>query len=272
MRQQIKDWCQAHPHLISFVSFILFFVWLKSLLGWPVAFMLATSFVIHEYSHVWVMKRIGMRIKGVIFIPFLGAVALGGGIKILTRKQECLIAMAGPLMGYLSALPVFIAFAITGNPLFGTAFTYIVLLNLFNMLPLSPLDGGRIIKSIFMSFKNRMTGFLVWGAIGAASSYYLMRMNISIIIFALVIFVAVQEFMNEWRLHRVRQRAEKILLRYEGLSKAEREARLREEYYENIEIVETAREMSKAMEPLTLKSGIVFSLVYIILAGWPFLM
>ena len=47
--------------------------------NWKFALMLIGSLFVHEYGHVWAMKREGMAVKGMYFIPFLGAAAVGAG-------------------------------------------------------------------------------------------------------------------------------------------------------------------------------------------------
>lgn len=206
MWKKIKRFAKKYPNLASLISFVLFFSAFAYYLGWLLSFIVSLSLAIHEYSHALAMKKLGMQVKAVIFIPFLGAVALGGGDSSWTRREECLTAIAGPLAGYLSAVPVYVLLMKTGNMLFFDALFLILLINLFNMLPLSPLDGGRVIKSLLMSFKDRMIGFVIWAVLAAGVLYALTRIGASFIIIGLVAFWAWGEFINEWKFHKLRRK------------------------------------------------------------------
>ncbi|MCT4779243.1 MULTISPECIES: site-2 protease family protein [Exiguobacterium] len=102
---------------------------------------------IHEMGHLAAAKRLGFKTGPAIFIPFMGAVI---GIKdtFRTPKQEAILAYGGPLAGLLSLIPLLIGYALTGNEFWLVIFHLGALLNLFNLLPVSPLDGGRILAGL----------------------------------------------------------------------------------------------------------------------------
>jgi Zn-dependent protease len=213
MWDAIKGFAKKHPNLTSLVTFALFFLAIAYILkgqlspanAFILAFIVSVSLAIHEYSHVIAMKRFGMDIRGVIFIPFLGAVALGGG-KQIARHEECFMALAGPLAGYLSAVPVYFLYKVTEQPVYYLALFLILMINLFNMLPLSPMDGGRVIKSLFMSFKNRKAGFVLWVIIGLWVIWQLAKIGVNIVLSAFIAFIAWQEILHEWKFYKIRER------------------------------------------------------------------
>jgi len=137
------------------------------------------------------------------------------------------------------------------------------------MVPLSPLDGGRMIKSILMSLKNKILGFAILGAVGIYVLVMLYRVYISPFILVLIAWMAMSEFMNEWRTHKICKEAEEILSRYKGLSAEEARQRFETEYSENKYIVLYSDRIMKNLTPLNLKQGMFFTLAYIVLAGWP---
>ncbi len=102
---------------------------------------------IHEMGHLLAAKRLGFKTGPAIFVPFMGAVI---GIKdtFRTPKQEAILAYGGPLAGLLSLIPLAIGYAVTGNDFWLVIFHLGALLNLFNLLPVSPLDGGRILAGL----------------------------------------------------------------------------------------------------------------------------
>ncbi|MCK2158525.1 site-2 protease family protein [Exiguobacterium sp. 17-1] len=102
---------------------------------------------IHEMGHLAAAKRLGFKTGPAIFVPFMGAVI---GIKdtFRTPKQEAILAYGGPLAGLFSLIPLLIGYAVTGNEFWLVIFHLGALLNLFNLLPVSPLDGGRILAGL----------------------------------------------------------------------------------------------------------------------------
>ncbi|MBI2604006.1 MAG: hypothetical protein HYW56_00505 [Candidatus Harrisonbacteria bacterium] len=125
--------------------------------GWSLGFWFATGFVlllfVHEMGHAFAMKIKGYKIKMPIFIPFLGAVIFAPGFK--NREEEAFIGFGGPLVGGISALALFGLWALLPqkNELL-LMLSYIgIFLNLFNMIPISPMDGGRVTKIIGSWFK-----------------------------------------------------------------------------------------------------------------------
>lgn len=102
---------------------------------------------IHEMGHLLAAKRLGFKTGPAIFVPFMGAVI---GIKdtFRTPKQEAILAYGGPLAGLVSLIPLAIGYTVTGNDFWLVIFHLGALLNLFNLLPVSPLDGGRILAGL----------------------------------------------------------------------------------------------------------------------------
>ena len=123
---------------------LLLYTWIWN---WYFAVFFMLSMFIHELGHLWAAKKLGMKTGGAIFIPGLGIVAL---IKepFPTFKAEVIVAIMGPIWGLVSACAVFLFYKITDLKMAGTLALWITLLNLFNLVPINPMDGGRIIKSI----------------------------------------------------------------------------------------------------------------------------
>src|ERR671937_942399 len=118
------------------------------LLGpWWFALGLVVLLFVHEMGHVLEAKRQGLPVSVPVFIPFMGA--------LITMKEmphdawrEARLAIAGPIVGSLGALVLFIlGFAYDSRPLKALAFLGF-LINLFNLLPVIPLDGGRITAAL----------------------------------------------------------------------------------------------------------------------------
>ena len=112
-----------------------------------IAFLLGVL-LIHEGGHFLMMKLFGYSKLKMLFIPFLGALVQGKK-KIYSQTQSALVLLAGPVPGILIGF-VLLECGITENIFWviqlGVLF---VLLNVVNLLPLDPLDGGQLIKVMF---------------------------------------------------------------------------------------------------------------------------
>jgi Zn-dependent protease len=115
--------------------------------GWQFAIGFVLLLFVHEMGHVIQLKREGVPASAPMFIPFLGAVV---GMKRLPDDAgaEARVGLAGPVLGSLASLVPLGLYAATGNHLFqALAFTGFFL-NLFNLAPVLPLDGGRAMAAL----------------------------------------------------------------------------------------------------------------------------
>jgi Zn-dependent protease len=123
-------------------------VWAYALLFGPTfAIGLVLLLFVHEMGHVVVLRAQGVKASAPIFIPFMGALI---GMREMPKNafNEAKVALAGPIAGSLGALACLMLWQSTGSPLF-IALTYFgCWLNLFNLIPVSPLDGGRAMAAI----------------------------------------------------------------------------------------------------------------------------
>ncbi len=115
--------------------------------GLPFAVGFVALLFLHEMGHYIQLRREGVKPSGMLFIPFLGAVigskSLGG-----SAIAEARVGLAGPVLGSLAAAALIPVAIVTGNEMFqALAFTGF-LLNLFNLLPVVPLDGGRAMAAM----------------------------------------------------------------------------------------------------------------------------
>src|SRR5437763_4751679 len=130
--------------LLSMLVSAAFYVWLG---GWWFGIGLILLLFVHEMGHVVEAKRQGLPVSVPVFIPFMGA--------LITMKQmphnawrEARLAIAGPLLGSAGALLLYLAaVAYDSRQLKALAFLGF-LINLFNLLPVIPLDGGRITAAL----------------------------------------------------------------------------------------------------------------------------
>jgi Zn-dependent protease len=109
--------------------------------GWRFALGFVALLLVHELGHVLEARRQGLATGGVYFVPFLGAVML---MKQQSKDagKAAWLGLAGPILGSAAAAATWAAGVATGSGLLvALAFTGF-LLNLFNLIPVMPLDGG----------------------------------------------------------------------------------------------------------------------------------
>lgn len=143
-------WLFAVLKLAKFGSLISIFLSLGAyavVYGWKFAVALVYLIYVHEMGHLLAAKRKGIKTSKAIFIPFLGAfIAMKEQPK--DANTEAYLAYGGPLLGTIAFLPAIPLFFMTENPFWLMVITLGALLNLFNLMPVHPLDGGRIVGVI----------------------------------------------------------------------------------------------------------------------------
>ena len=132
---KLKIFATSGTMLVSMAAYA--WIW-----GWRFAVGFVLLLFVHELGHVLELRRQGVPATAPLFIPFLGAVV---GMKQMPHNvwREAQVALAGPILGSLGAAGVWAAGeALDSELLVALAFVGFFL-NLFNLLPVSPLDGGR---------------------------------------------------------------------------------------------------------------------------------
>ena len=115
--------------------------------GWPFAVGFVLLILIHEMGHAVALKQQGIPASAPVFIPFVGAfIAMKGRPR--DAFVEAIVGIGGPILGTIGAAACLAAgFALDSDFLFALA-SVGFLINLFNMIPVSPLDGGRVVGAI----------------------------------------------------------------------------------------------------------------------------
>ena len=117
------------------------------LFGLPFAVGFVLLLLLHELGHVVQLRREGIKASAPIFIPFLGAVIASKSLG-KDAAAEARVGLAGPIAGTLATLVPLGVWLATGDE-FWRALAYLgFLLNLFNLLPVVPLDGGRAMAAL----------------------------------------------------------------------------------------------------------------------------
>ena len=111
--------------------------------GWPFATGFVLLILVHEAGHAVAMQREGIPASAPVFIPFVGAfIAMRGRPR--DAYVEAVVGIGGPLAGSIAAWITLAGGMLFELPLLVALGHAAALLNLFNLIPVSPLDGGRI--------------------------------------------------------------------------------------------------------------------------------
>jgi Zn-dependent protease len=115
--------------------------------GWQFGVGLVLLLFVHEMGHVIQLRREGIEASAPMFIPFLGAVISAKSMGD-DAAAEARVGLAGPILGSLAALVPLGIWLATGNE-FWQALAFVgFFLNLFNLVPIVPLDGGRAMAAL----------------------------------------------------------------------------------------------------------------------------
>jgi Zn-dependent protease len=137
---KLKLFTTSASMLVSIVAYQLIFGWLFS-----VGFVLLL--LLHELGHVFQLRREGVKASAPMFIPFLGAVISAKSMGD-DAAAEARVGLAGPILGSLATLVPLGIWIATGSQ-FWQALAFIgFFLNLFNLVPILPLDGGRAMAAL----------------------------------------------------------------------------------------------------------------------------
>lgn len=121
--------------------------------GWQFALGFVVMLFIHEMGHVIALRMKGMKASAPVFIPFLGALIFAPSMG--SKEDEAFVGYGGPLLGTIGALALLPIWALMPShpPALMTLSFVALFLNIFNMVPVRPFDGGRITQVIGGWFK-----------------------------------------------------------------------------------------------------------------------
>jgi Zn-dependent protease len=129
--------------ILAFLSVVAY----ATIWGFPFALGFVVLLLVHEMGHVIALRREGIKASAPMFIPFLGAVISARSLGD-NAVAEARVGLAGPILGSIGAAACILIWHATGNDIWrALAFTGFFL-NLFNLLPVVPLDGGRAMAAM----------------------------------------------------------------------------------------------------------------------------
>ena len=156
-------------------------IWLYAqFFGWPFAAGIVFLILVHEMGHFAAAKWLGIPVSAPLFIPFFGAAIV---MKENPRDAwtEALMAYAGPLAGCIGSFIFGASGFLMGERWMMAVALFSFGINLFNMISVPPLDGGRICAAVSPRF-----WFLGLALLGAYIFYFHRWGSIGIVILVLI--------------------------------------------------------------------------------------
>lgn len=136
----VKLLTTAGTALVSVVLYSLFW-------GWEFAAGFVVLLFLHEMGHVIQLRREGIKASAPTFVPFMGAFIASRSLGN-NALAEARVGLAGPILGSIAAGAVAAVGKLSGSDML-IALGYVgFLVNLFNLLPVVPLDGGRAMAAM----------------------------------------------------------------------------------------------------------------------------
>lgn len=115
--------------------------------GWAIAIGFVLLIFVHELGHVIANLHYRLAASAPLFIPYLGAV-INLRQNPPNARVEAIVGIAGPVAGAMASLAAFGYFLATGSEAALILSWFGFTMNLFNLLPVPPLDGGRVAAAI----------------------------------------------------------------------------------------------------------------------------
>lgn len=163
---------------VSFVGYSILF-------SWKFALLILISIGWHEQGHVWAMRKMNIKTKGWYAIPFLGGAAIAEE-DYRTYGENAYISIMGPVWGMLMAGAAALVYYVTANPLWAAVGAWMCTLNLFNLLPITPLDGGQLMRAIAFSI-NKNLGVIFLAVSMVFAGIVLWKLHIGLFVLILIV-------------------------------------------------------------------------------------
>ena len=177
---------------VALVTGLLSMVAFGLVLGWTAALILVIGLFVHEFGHLLAYRLMGQPWGRMVFLPFLGAIALPR-LAFDTQGQAVFAALMGPGFSSLLALACMVPAALGDEPNRYVALAGLIAvgLNIFNLLPVEPLDGGVALRSVLTRL---MGGWARFGLIGVG--LIIVAIGLLLQQFVLVIFGGIAVLAN----------------------------------------------------------------------------
>lgn len=179
------------------ISLWFFLIFLIAPVSWSIAIFL--SVLVHELAHAWVADRKGWRVFGIKVDLFTGSASVDTNI---TERDSIPVVAAGPLSNLLLSILCIPLYAILSNTVIDGFIIDLFIVNIFmfffNILPIYPMDGGRLLKDfLFIKMRsNRGLAKKISGSVSLVFSIGLLVFSLSISAVIMSIFSLIFVYMS----------------------------------------------------------------------------
>ncbi|MBK7667141.1 MAG: hypothetical protein IPJ32_07155 [Sphingobacteriaceae bacterium] len=183
----------------SMFSLLLYGVLFYFLFDRNIAYIAALLVVllIHEFGHFFAMKLYNYQNVKLFIVPLLGAFVSGKKHSV-SQKQMSIIILAGPVPGIIIGTVLYMINKTNPNETLKMLANVFIFINIFNLLPIYPLDGGRLLENLFI--KNNHGIRLVFTILSILFLIIIITLSgniIMVIIPAIMVFELINEVKNQ---------------------------------------------------------------------------
>lgn len=176
---------------------------------WELLLLITAVVMFHELGHFLAMKAFRYKDLGIFFIPLLGAY-VSGSKREVSQKESAIILLSGPLPGIILGSLFYLLHVrfpdwTIGSTGLDTVGLLLVVLNLFNLIPIYPLDGGQLLNRVFFNEEKWISRLFMYLSI-AALTWFAWKMHFPLLYFfpAMLLYRQV----SESRVNQVEKRVE----------------------------------------------------------------
>lgn len=172
--------------IISYLSFVLVFT---LIFDWDLKLLIIITLVLllHEMGHLLAMKVFGYKDLSLFFLPFFGAAATGEKEQI-SKKQKATLLLAGPVPGIVLGM---ILFFTQTNEIMLEASLVLLSLNMLNLLPVYPLDGGQLLSNFIGNHKENFEKVFFLASAAVVVFFAMRWQDYFLLILPLILFLRV---------------------------------------------------------------------------------
>lgn len=186
-----------------FLSIVLFMALFLTLFSENYLFVIEVIAIllVHELGHFLMMKYYGYQSMNMIFVPFLGTLS-GNESRKISQKHKSVVSLMGPMPGILVGIGILSYFI--GNPeneLFLEIALLLLCINVANLIPIDPLDGGHLLETLYFPNNDQIKMYFT-----LISSFIVIGLGFYLDFFILMIFgffmaFKVRGFQKNQRIH-----------------------------------------------------------------------
>ncbi len=150
LMQDKKNWVRKSLISLGIYAFLFYFIF-----NGDFSYIAAVLVVllIHEFGHFFAMKAFNYSNVKLFVLPLLGAYVTGKK-SLISQRQMSVVILAGPLPGIIIGFCLLLSTFYYPNERLEMLGNIFFLLNLFNLLPFIPLDGGRLLETLFINHNH----------------------------------------------------------------------------------------------------------------------